>query len=768
MYNLHKFIILTYSVVFNIVKTNKSYINRIMEWETQRPSAPSTPSSMSSQSTSNSVVKNEKIQALKQISPSPSVSTLSKLTDDELRRKGVEDLVRILRRVEGDYKTLLSEHGNIVKDVNRRFQIFVLELRGLKEVNQKLQDDNQELRDLCCFLDDDRQRGRKLAREWQRFGRYTASVMRSEVAVYQEKLRELESRQTELITENLELKELCLFLDQERIRMTGDRDEGDGSSNGTITGQEDGIVAMDTNGSTTPTPGASTLNAFTRSSSVANYIKELELKVQRLEEEKKLLTQRVDRMGPNWMQGGSEGGNVSFSINDQSVHGSVPGHLKSSVTGKPEAVVHAMKVLQVHEELEKIPYQDEDLDDPEKAIVREMCNVVWRKLGDIEDVGTFNESSDSFLNSPYSPEKPVLPSMLSGPVNPQPQMASTPLTGPVKSAQMRNQQSQFTSNQNLSYSNTQRPDRQHPSSTIPSGKKNSYSYEQNLPDSFPKGRLDSETSKNFPEERRNPEQNYSSNSILDSTKNKPLECSDQTSRLPRHPPSSVQNSASLISKNTLHNTVDTALTGHQHSNRNDLITGAALHQKQNVPVQEPPGYSRFAGGDSFDNYDRTTAQQQMGAKEQFRDEIGSTLHTRNRGDNYLIDRNSSERESQMKISSRSYSSSSALNHPVPQNQASNNITSASQLNLRGPTGFRAYPPHLTSMPTQPVAWHGVSRAQEAGRTDYPQEPPAKTILYQSDPMAQTSGHGLQSRGNSVKKFQEQEWRQTYLDDSDTL
>ena len=39
----------------------------------------------------------------------------------------------------------------------------------------------QELRDLCCFLDDDRQKGRKLAREWQRFGRYTASVMRQEV-----------------------------------------------------------------------------------------------------------------------------------------------------------------------------------------------------------------------------------------------------------------------------------------------------------------------------------------------------------------------------------------------------------------------------------------------------------------------------------------------------------------------------------------------------------------------------------------------------------
>ena len=65
------------------------------------------------------------------------------------------------------------------------FQNLIAELRVLKETNQRLSDDNQELRDLCCFLDDDRQKGRKLAREWQRFGRYTASVMRQEVSAYQ-------------------------------------------------------------------------------------------------------------------------------------------------------------------------------------------------------------------------------------------------------------------------------------------------------------------------------------------------------------------------------------------------------------------------------------------------------------------------------------------------------------------------------------------------------------------------------------------------------
>lgn len=117
------------------------------------------------------------------------------------------------------------------------------EVRILKEANQRLADDNQELRDLCCFLDDDRQKGRKLAREWQRFGRYTASVMRQEVSAYQSKLRELDNKQQELIKDNLELKELCLYLDEERSGSnvcpscgTGTstlRDDGDGSSSST-------------------------------------------------------------------------------------------------------------------------------------------------------------------------------------------------------------------------------------------------------------------------------------------------------------------------------------------------------------------------------------------------------------------------------------------------------------------------------------------------------------------------------------------------------
>lgn len=83
-------------------------------------------------------------------------------------------------------------------------------------MNQKLQEDNQELRDLCCFLDDDRQKGKKVSREWQRLGRYSAGIMRKEVTLYLQKLKELEQRQEEVVRENLELRELCLMLDEEK------------------------------------------------------------------------------------------------------------------------------------------------------------------------------------------------------------------------------------------------------------------------------------------------------------------------------------------------------------------------------------------------------------------------------------------------------------------------------------------------------------------------------------------------------------------------
>ncbi|KAL0831087.1 hypothetical protein ABMA28_001961 [Loxostege sticticalis] len=255
------------------------------------------------------------------------------LEEEQLHRRSA-DMLKFTKRVENDGPRNST-------DQRRQIQALLDEIKALKEANRRLSEDNQELRDLCCFLDDDRQKGRKLAREWQRFGRYTASVMRQEVSAYQSKLRELDDKQQELIRDNLELKELCLYLDEERERTAcvncgrtpgRERDDGDGSSSGTNV--EEGPRAAPSVPITHPQLAERTVQ----------YVRDLEQKVRRLEAEKGL------------------GGGLNE---------------------RPEAVVRALQVLEVRERVERERRRPApDLDTGEQALVREMCNVVWGKLED--------------------------------------------------------------------------------------------------------------------------------------------------------------------------------------------------------------------------------------------------------------------------------------------------------------------------------------------------------------------------------------------------
>uniref|UniRef100_A0A8D3D9X4 Coiled-coil domain containing 85A n=1 Tax=Scophthalmus maximus TaxID=52904 RepID=A0A8D3D9X4_SCOMX len=154
---------------------------------------------------------------------------ISKVHDEELLKWSKDELVRRLRRAEAEKRGVIVEHGNLMREVNRRLQQHLNEIRSLKDVNQKLQEDNQELRDLCCFLDDDRQKGKRVLREWQRLGRYSAGLMKKEVAIYLQKLKEVEQRQVEIVRENQELKEVCLMLEEERAAAVA---EGGGGGTG--------------------------------------------------------------------------------------------------------------------------------------------------------------------------------------------------------------------------------------------------------------------------------------------------------------------------------------------------------------------------------------------------------------------------------------------------------------------------------------------------------------------------------------------------------
>ncbi|XP_053553455.1 coiled-coil domain-containing protein 85C [Bombina bombina] len=367
-----------------------------------------------------------------------SAEDLSNTSDEELQRWNKDDIIKRLRKVENEKMNLMVEHGNLMKDVNRRLQVHLHEIRGLKEVNQKLQDDNQELRELCCFLDDDRQKGKKLSREWQRFGRHTAGAMWKEVGSYQQKLKELEAKQESLIRDNLELKEIVLMLDEERngagsrssidsqtslTNLNGGsstRDVGDGSSTSSTgsAGSPDhhhphhlhhhhhhpkpvenksGTIRRSVDDLSAPSHHRSIPNGLNDSSS--NYIRQLETKVKFLEDDNKLLSQhsssgelRTLRKGLSPYHSESQLSSMP-QYQEPLLNGSarIVSELSSTppagyipVVQKPEAVVHAIKVLEVHENLDRqVPDSyEEDLSEKEKAIVREMCNVVWRKLGD--------------------------------------------------------------------------------------------------------------------------------------------------------------------------------------------------------------------------------------------------------------------------------------------------------------------------------------------------------------------------------------------------
>lgn len=57
---------------------------------------------------------------------------LSKISDEELLRWSKEELVRRLRRAEAEKRGVIVEHGNLMREVNRRLQQHLNEIRSLK------------------------------------------------------------------------------------------------------------------------------------------------------------------------------------------------------------------------------------------------------------------------------------------------------------------------------------------------------------------------------------------------------------------------------------------------------------------------------------------------------------------------------------------------------------------------------------------------------------------------------------------------------------
>lgn len=70
-------------------------------------------------------------QQLSKSAESPA-EDISKINDEELLKWGKEELVRRLRRAEAGKRSAIVEHGNLMREVNRRLQQHLNEIRSLK------------------------------------------------------------------------------------------------------------------------------------------------------------------------------------------------------------------------------------------------------------------------------------------------------------------------------------------------------------------------------------------------------------------------------------------------------------------------------------------------------------------------------------------------------------------------------------------------------------------------------------------------------------
>lgn len=57
---------------------------------------------------------------------------ISSLTDEELLQLSKEELVQGLRRSEADKMSVILDHSNLIREVNRSLQLHLNEIRGLK------------------------------------------------------------------------------------------------------------------------------------------------------------------------------------------------------------------------------------------------------------------------------------------------------------------------------------------------------------------------------------------------------------------------------------------------------------------------------------------------------------------------------------------------------------------------------------------------------------------------------------------------------------
>ena len=215
-------------------------------------------------------------------SPGFSAATPTPFEEEFLCQLPVEDLVARIRILEAKNRKLVLDNGQMMKNLNQH----ISSLQTLKYQNFRLTSDNNELRDLTVYLDDERNRTRGLARQWQDFGNHMSKVMKYEVSNYAKKLHQLEDKQFELVRENFELRQLCVLMDK-AMNMRGENNaDASSGSNASSAEASDGCNGNAGGGGSHLISNRGQ-NHVMISQQILEYIRSLEQRIEQLEWEKK-------------------------------------------------------------------------------------------------------------------------------------------------------------------------------------------------------------------------------------------------------------------------------------------------------------------------------------------------------------------------------------------------------------------------------------------------------------------------------------------------
>lgn len=269
--------------------------------------------------------------------------TPTPLDDELLNQLSRDELMERLKIIEARNRKLTFDNGTIMKDINTH----ITQLQQLKRQKFLLVSDNNELRDLCCYLDDERAKSRTVAREWQGFGTHMSKVMRQEVTAYTTKLTDLENKQFELVRQNFELKQLCLLLDN----AISVRENGDGSTGSNSEDPMDENQNTSQNGPRTQRPAIS--------QQTLEYIRSLEDRIQYLERERggSIRSPQPPMSQSHHQRHSDLNSNAdtldSFESNSQATSSDQNTLTKSaqSAVRCPPALAEAMRFLRIHDSI---------------------------------------------------------------------------------------------------------------------------------------------------------------------------------------------------------------------------------------------------------------------------------------------------------------------------------------------------------------------------------------------------------------------------------